>query len=860
LDKTDQLKDLKVVWLQQRIDSVRKAVNANTDNIRDLKDEIQAMRSRIVDFRVKFSEQQRQFQLRQVSRKKPDPRSFFESWKQRARPVAALIRSDRVPESQWCRQAAGFPPRAPREEWVLPLHAAAAAAEASRQQVVLQPESPPALPQLWFMPALDAQSFQESAKEVLVPSFAPASEAVFDSPLSLVQPPIEVSCTTLPGLSLTNNPQDCLMLDSLSGPVENLHTDPEAGSASASIDKDHRFAGTENLSDSLRRPTAQFFAPSPSFAFAPEASTRASATSVAPPPLAPTPAPALAFASALTVVASSLALAQVATTTAPAPAPALNVVPPPQAPASVPTLAFASAPTVVASSLAPTSTPAPAATESVLRSAFLPLRTLSNVVEPQNQVTVASPPPKTPSNAARQQGTPPAPLKTKDLVDHSIESKSEEAGKTLGPNSNGLFSGGNGGTTIATSFTFRSAVAAADVLTPAPLLPQTLSNVAGPQNTGTVAPSSLQTVSNATEQQGAPARTDRPMIAPRSRRSAKTSSSAGNAVAGPSGSAAKTAAPLAMSPSPAIGGSSSMGAQLADPAPAATTAPSSSAAGVPSDPKGKGKAKAPEAPVVDDQSPGSLPKWPMTGKAYRELMNEVIEAVKLKMMGGQVKKTMDTDIRPIQLLAINSEDKVNAEVKDILEKDYIPDSKACADKVARFFYSPNGELMRNVEHDLKRNRLPSYYEAIQFAVLSEIRKKLAGHGIELPQEVWVSGYKHKISGESLVDILEELIDKVSTRMESKNESTLLSKFKDNAKTDLVDQVDFSIMMEHDEAADWAAMFLYDRSGWLIENIETRLPGLYKSEMLQEEVLKMVRQIFAARDVFFPESVTIEGYL
>jgi len=815
LDKTDQLKDLKVVWLQQRIDSVRKAVNANTDNIRDLKDEIQAMRSRIVDFRAKFSEQQRQFQLRQVSRKKPDPRSFFESWKQRARPVAALIRSDRVPESQWCRQAAGFPPRAPREEWVLPLHAAAAAAEASRQQVVLQPELPPALPQLWFMPALDAQSFQESAEEVLVPSFAPASEAVFDSPLSLVQPPIEVSCTTLPGLSLTNNPQDCLMLDSLSGSVENLHTDLEAGSASASVDKDHRFAGTENLSGSLRRPTAQFFAPSPSFAFAPEASTRASATSVAPPPLAPTPAPALAFASA---------------------------------------------PTVVASSLAPTSTPAPAATDSVLPSAFLPLRTLSNVEEPQNQVTVASPPPKTPSNAARQQGTPPAPLKTKALVDHSIESKSEEAGKTPGPNSNGLFSGGNGGTTIATSFTFRSAVAAADVLTPAPLLPQTLSNVAGPQNTGTVAPSSLQTASNATEQQGAPARTDRPMIAPRSRRSAKTSSSAGNAVAGPSGSAAKTAAPLAMSPSPAIGGSSSMGAQLADPAPAATTAPSSSAAGVPSDPKGKGKAKAPEAPVVDDQSLVSLPKWPMTGKAYRELMNEVIEAVKLKMMGGQVKKTMDTDIRPIQLLAINSEDKVNAEVKDILEKDYIPNSKACADKVARFFYSPNGELMRNVEHDLKRNRLPSYYEAIQFAVLSEIRKKLAGHGIELPQEVWVSGYKHKISGESLVDILEELIDKVSTRMESKNESTLLSKFKDNAKTDLVDQVDFSIMMEHDEAADWAAMFLYDRSGWLIENIETRLPGLYKSEMLQKEVLKMVRQIFAARDVFFPGSVTIEGYL
>ncbi|KAK4444870.1 hypothetical protein QBC34DRAFT_498045 [Podospora aff. communis PSN243] len=426
----DWLKDLKVVWLEQRIDSVSLAIKANRDNIRDLKEEIRSTLGEISDLEDEMAEQQRQFTVA-LRQQKYDSQSFFskpQTFRKR-RSNAVQPFGGYIP-SKFCRQAIGFAPRAPTQEVVLPLHAAAVAAQASRSYPALQLELPPApalqfglVPTLTVPPSPSSGWIMEDTADAPVAPVVPDEMEICTPPVKPpVKPPVTLpSPTGLSPLAVT------------------LYISPLAGPASALVDNGQEDVDMVSPPASPMRNLRRQFAtttPSPSparYGFPASAPSPAPVTPAVPLSLASTSAPAVAALPETPAQVTTTAKAHAAKkrfrpngNRRPRPAPTAD--PPPQTHASSSTSAPAPVRDVIAPSGAPAKGPAQDACAPVLPSASTQPRTMSKVAQPQDSGGAAPSLSKTTSDAAMQHGNSaaPAPAPKKSRSRKATYSKGKE--------------------------------------------------------------------------------------------------------------------------------------------------------------------------------------------------------------------------------------------------------------------------------------------------------------------------------------------------------------------------------------------------------------------------------------------------
>ncbi|KAK0614026.1 hypothetical protein B0T14DRAFT_570013 [Immersiella caudata] len=679
------LRDLKVDWLEKQIDSVRLAIKTNYDNIKDLKEEIRRVQGQVSDSRDEIAEQQRLFAVAHQSERE-DHQSFYNKWKKyrkKGSPVAQPFDTDYIPSGLW-REAAGPPPReSSQEQGLLPLHAAAVTAQASRSYTALQSELVLASPsQFGSNPTLTAPSS---------PSLEHWIEDKMDEDVD-VGSPVTHSLTGLSHSAMT------------------LYISPPTGPAFTSADNGQEDVAMMDIADiadidtpPVERLKRQFASPAPAspnirFGYAAQETTRASFTPAAPLSWVPN--------SASAVVAPPQTPAKVAPiANAPRWRPngkpaehrrrnaVTNVVPEKQAPPSNP--ASASVNGVVAQSLESAKGP--------VQYAFAPLS--------QNSGNAVPSPIQTLSDAAMKHGNsttdPPAPKKSKAsrVYGHEVMQRKEKfkfLARSLdlsnvdddGP-ANSVAVASSGETAVFHNSTIPSR---------SYLLPKDRRR--GKKKSDSQATSSTDEVVGMRE--------EKPLTT--------SGSTASGTVTGPSGPAVMHAS----------GGSLSAEVNVADPAPAVYQAPLSSGVAATANAHGNGTAAAPAAP------PSNRPKWRLfTGDKFNGFMTEkvipkVFEELLVSPENGSIPHSDVSLIHTFQLSLVM---EVPARVDMGDDKAVFQLPVLCGDWIAKFFYDRNdGMLMDSA-------RLPAHYglEKVKRRVLSRIQSIMSNRGVVIPSGIY-NGY------------------------------------------------------------------------------------------------------------------------
>ncbi|KAK0638924.1 hypothetical protein B0T16DRAFT_394746 [Cercophora newfieldiana] len=733
-----RLRDLKVVWLQQQIGSIRLALEANEDNINGLAEEIKA-----VEGRITLSEEILEPQYNsQLSLNKSGRRSFFDGPASRRRGHAAAHPIDSTsyfyPESRFTMNARGFAPRVPKQLRELPLHAAEAAGHVTCAKAM--PEYTYTA-QPWFTPALPAQ---HSAAQ---------DEAIIDGPLA--------------GTDNARSPDNGLSLQASALSI---------GPPSASAEQDCLGGMTP-----VRRLARQFAARSPRlllarFGFAASTLVPAPVTKAVPlsleAPVATLPT-ASAQASVVPVSPPAPVIPTViATTAAPATSPKPIAAPPLETPAPMSTSASATV-SVVAD-------PAPAQAMDKVKTApviILPPvsqpRTSSKVAKTQNADNAAPSLPRTPPKAATQQGTqhaPPKapskprqtgvfiPRKVKKPSNASKPKPNDRAVRNSGPanssNSPAVFTFGSnaaaplGNVAKPTDTTVKTVPPpAAAVLPPAPPSPKALPEVVvAPQNSGPAAasPSSME-VTMQQDPAPTPARRTLPL---RKSRGAKTASAA--SAPGADGGSGKTAVLSSGFTGKAVAGPPGQAAaapvKTANPKPAANLATSYFGASSPTA-KGKGKAVAPcvpSTPKVGVTTNQALIRfnWPISIVEFRSLIRTLVGDLgqRLKTEGF----TGEEDFEKLQDFQTRINDSLDEHWTEqfIIRAGALTGGEDAGEWIALFFYEEDiGHLVKDKGSPL-RNRLPGFgRREVRKMVLDFIHDWLNQRRISFPLGVDVDGYE-----------------------------------------------------------------------------------------------------------------------